>query len=104
MSIARLTDEELNDLAVGIVKGETYCVNDSEAVRLSFGHIIGMMDEPFDAETREQIGAFYEDFSKAGPRSINGYPMFFSLNILHIDDVGPLSDKIEAKRKALSEA
>lgn len=29
-----------------------------------------------------EIGMLYEDNSKAGPRSINGYPMFFSCKIL----------------------
>lgn len=32
------------------------------------------------------IGMIYEDYSKAGPRSMNGYPMFMSCQLVSIDD------------------
>lgn len=104
MNITRLTEEDLNDLAVNVATGNTYCVNDTEAVRLSFGHLIGMLDPPMTEDEAQLVGALYEDFSKAGPRSINGYPFFFSFKILHKDDLLPLSDKVAAKKKALQEA
>lgn len=34
----------------------------------------------------KKIGTIYEELSKAGPRSINGMPCFFSFKILHMDD------------------
>ena len=34
----------------------------------------------------ENIGMLYEDYSKAGPMAINGYPMFMSCKILSIED------------------
>lgn len=37
-------------------------------------------------EYMNNIGMIYEDYSKAAPRGINGYPMFFSCNIVSIDD------------------
>lgn len=43
-----------------------------------------------ETEIREDyiknIGMLYEDYSKAGPLSVNGYPTFFSCSILSIDD------------------
>jgi hypothetical protein len=32
------------------------------------------------------IGLIWEYFSNAGPRSINGYPQFFSCHLMHRDD------------------
>jgi len=46
----------------------------------------------YERETPEReaffnnIGMVYEENSKAGPRSINGYPIFMSCHILSIDD------------------
>ena len=34
----------------------------------------------------EEIGMLYEDHSKAGPTSINGYPIFMSCKLLSKDD------------------
>ena len=34
----------------------------------------------------EQIGTIWEYLSEAGPRSINGYPMFHSFYLVHADD------------------
>ena len=34
----------------------------------------------------DDIGMFYENISEAGPRSINGYPMFFSCKIVSKED------------------
>lgn len=43
-----------------------------------------------ETEIREDyiknIGMLYEDYSKAGSLSVNGYPTFFSCSILSIDD------------------
>jgi hypothetical protein len=33
-----------------------------------------------------QIGCIWEYLSKAGPRGINGYPIFFSMHFMHVDD------------------
>jgi hypothetical protein len=104
VNITRLTDEELNNLAIAIVAGKTYIANQPEAVRFSFSHLIGLLNPPMTEEEAELVGALYEDYSAAGPRGINGYPFFFSLKFLHKDDLGPLHDKIEAKQKALREA
>jgi hypothetical protein len=49
------------------------------------------------------IGLIYEYYHKAGPRSINGYPCFFSLNILSKHDSAIVGEKYEKLRKALEE-
>jgi len=34
----------------------------------------------------ESVGVIYEDLSQAGPRSINGYPIFFSMRMMNTED------------------
>ena len=45
-------------------------------------------------EFKKDIGMFYEYYSKASPRCINGMPMFFSLNILSVHDAKIVSEKV----------
>lgn len=104
MTVNRLSDDDMNALAVACAKDEVYIVNDEEGVRLSFGHMFGLMNPPLEKEVIDQIGAIYERYDKAAPRGINGRPMFFSMQFLHKDDLPVLIDRIEAKRKALNDA
>lgn len=32
------------------------------------------------------VGIFYEYLDKAGPRSVNGWPSFLSMRLMHVDD------------------
>jgi hypothetical protein len=102
--VNQLSEEDLNTLAVEYVKGDVYIVNSEEGVRLSFGHMFMLMDPPPGKEVLEQIGAVYERYDKAAPRTINGRPMFFSMQLLHKADLPLLMEKIEAKQKALTDA
>ena len=43
-------------------------------------------DTPKREEYIKNIGMLYEDYSKAGPRGVNGMPMFMSVNIASIED------------------
>lgn len=43
-------------------------------------------DTPKREEFLKTIGMLYEENSKAGPRGINGFPMFMSCNIVSMDD------------------
>lgn len=63
-----------------------------------------------DAPQREQfmqdIGMIYEYYGKEAPRSINGYPIFFSCNIVSKDDTKRFFEKFkeyEIARKEFEE-
>lgn len=43
-------------------------------------------ETPEREEYLKTIGMVFENYSKAGPRGINGYPIFYSCNIMSIDD------------------
>jgi len=59
-------------------------------------------ETPAREEYLKNIGMVYEYYDKAGPRSINGYPIFMSMKILSIDDTKKFRDmyfKYEEMRK-----
>lgn len=59
---------------------------------------------PMPKDYIEKVGLIYEMMDEAGPRSINGQPMFMSHRILHVDDwkrVQPVIDTEEEHRKNL---
>lgn len=43
-------------------------------------------ETPIRDEFLKNIGMLYEEYSKAGPRGINGMPIFFSCKIVSIED------------------
>jgi hypothetical protein len=49
----------------------------------------------------ELIGNIVEDIEKAGPRSVNGYPSFFSCQVIHIEDWKIIYDKYVEAMDAL---
>lgn len=69
-------------------------------------YIADMIEYEEDTPKREEflktIGMLYEENSKAGPRAINGYPMFMSCNIVSIEDTKRFIEmykKYEKKRE-----
>lgn len=51
----------------------------------------------------EQIGIFWEYLDQAGPRSINGMPMFFSVRIMHKDDWQRAAAAYERERQRMDD-
>jgi len=56
-------------------------------------------DTPKREEFLKTIGMFYERYSEAGPRSVNGYPCFFSCNIVSIEDKNRFIEMYEKYEK-----
>lgn len=50
-------------------------------------------ETPVREEFLKNIGMVYEFYSQAGPRSINGYPIFMSFKIVSIDDTNKFIEK-----------
>ena len=84
------TEDELKEIAIGIHAGTIFTdrhIKDTNMLTSVFMPIIfGAFKEAKDIEN---VGLIYEHLSEAGPRSVNGYPSFMSMNIL---------DHAEAKR------
>ena len=92
------TDDEIKEIAIGIHAGAIFC----DRHLLDEPHMLGsvfMVVALMEGEVRKDfldvmmpngadgpMGMMYEYVAKAGPRSVNGYPMFFSVKYLDPDD------------------
>jgi hypothetical protein len=109
------SDDEIKELAVGLMGGAVY--TDWDVFRsggdlaLTYMPLAFMLDEDREAlvkflmpdmEQTETFGMIYEWMDKAGPRYVNGMPMFFSLQILSPEDRQRLMDVVERLRAVLS--
>lgn|SRR5262245_12708907 len=88
------TDDELKSLASAVYHGQVFT---DRSIHPQDAYLVGsiFMALPFIngadlEEIKRNAGLLYEDMSKAGPRSINGYPMFFSLQWLDKDETSRL--------------
>lgn len=83
------TDIEIKAIAVGLKEGRVWTSNHCRSVdelRMSF-MIIALMDKKdLGAMMDAGVHTFFEWMDKAGPRSVNGLPCFFSCDTLNKED------------------
>lgn len=97
-----LTAEALKTLADDIRAGRIF----TSAHIATHDNVLGLVFMPLafmsaeDRETLRDVGMAYEYLDKAGPRCINGYPMFFSVRLLSKED----TEKVFAIIRAIDEA
>jgi len=81
------TDQELKELAMGMHSGTVFSnmhlrKGDENMMSMIFMPLaLGALSKMTEEEISD-VGLIYEHLSAAGPRGINGYPTFFSFNIL----------------------
>lgn len=104
-----LTDAEIKQLAVDFHHGMIFCdrhVARPDDLPMVF-MILNLMDEKaFKKLKADSPGLIYEYLEKAGPRSINGMPIFFSMRMLSSADtvkMFKLVDKLKSAEKAVCE-
>ena len=107
--VGKKTKEELKQLALDISDGKVFTdrhLRDVEDIGMVF------MPIPLGAFAKESkeyiddIGLIYEYWSEAGPRSVNGYPSFFSMTVLGKEDteqVFKYHEQFEQAKKAVLE-
>jgi hypothetical protein len=98
------TDVELKEIAQGLAGGRIFCDRHIPPNELNGFQVflpLAMMP-PYDFEEfkKQNIGMIYEYLDKAGPRSVNGFPVFLSFQTLTEDE----TRKVLATWKALKEA
>lgn len=77
------TETQLKELAKRVVRNEVYLAVSKEEIESSFMTLLVFAGEnTFPKDTV----ALYEEYSKASPTSINGYPVFMSCGILTKDE------------------
>ena len=86
------TDEELRKMALDYINGKVFTSFDirpgeRESITTSvFLPLVFMSEDDRQSMIEEKIVMFYEYFNKAGGRSVNGYPTFFSCHIMNEED------------------
>lgn len=89
--------DELKKIAVGINAGTIFTdrhVKNSTDFHLVF-MVLMFMDKQAQKEfTASKPGMIYEWYHKAGPRTVNGMPMFTSCNLLNLDDAKKVWDMV----------
>jgi hypothetical protein len=98
-----MTEDEIKTTVLGLVHGRIFCASQAPPnllgsifLPLGLGGINGV-----DVKT---IGNIIEDFDKAGPRSVNGYPMFLSCRLVHVDDWKVITDRALKAQAAIDAA
>lgn len=102
--VPRLSDDKLKELVLGIVDGRIFTVQhinpDQHPMLLGQVFIpigLGVLQD-WTPEQLQKIGTLYEYYAKALPRTINGYPMFTSCQMVHIEDWVRACDAIQAEQ------
>ena len=88
IKIPRMSDDELRKFVLGLCDGSLFTMFDCPQIMIpmvfmpiALGAFAGYV-----AEDMAEVGCVYEYYSEAGPRSINGLPVFASFKLVHIDD------------------
>ena len=84
------TDEELRQLAIDVYHGHVFCdfmCEDPKMLPMVF-MVLALMpaDDAKKWFEENEPSMVYEYFDKAGPRSVNGMPGFFSMQFLNAAD------------------
>jgi hypothetical protein len=88
-----MTKEGLREFVMGLCDGRIFSsmqipmVDWESSLHLVFMPLAFGVTKDMSEEDISQIGGVWEWLSEAGPRSINGYPSFFSCRFLHKDDL-----------------
>lgn len=104
----RMTPKEITDMGVALWKNEIFC-----DVFLPPGseNLVGSVFMPLMFINREHLSAHieagfhhvWEFISAAAPRSINGYPSFFSMNFIHFEDLEAAFEHMKKVERVMKE-
>jgi hypothetical protein len=106
--IARRSTEELKRFVLDYCDGKIYTLHDVPPVARNCVNIIflclALSPPRTPAEGWESFGTLYEYWDQAGPRSINGQPIFWSHHYMHADDWKRVVPAIQRELKRRKEA
>lgn len=103
-----LTDEQVHEIALGILRNEIFTdrhIAPGDQARNMLVHIfmpLGLLDKKqiLALQRKQRPGIMYAYMKNAGPRAINGYPMFFEVAMASQTDAA----KVWTKYKELTES
>jgi hypothetical protein len=104
-TLPSLTDEQIHEIALGIFKNDIFTdrhvrEGDQNLMTMIFMPL-GFLDKRqiLDLQRKARPGLLYAHMRNAGPRAINGYPMFMEMSMAGPQD----ATKIWNEYKRLSE-
>jgi len=103
--VSSKTHEELKQIAMDLVDGKIFTDRsiDQTDSRLFASIFMPVMFGCFNDKDINTVGLVYEYLSEAGPRSINGYPIFMSLRMLNREDTQIMSEMAQKYDKLKTE-
>lgn len=106
--MGKMTDDEINSLAEDIYRDRVFTSNhvrpgDLNMLPVIFVPLVFADKKFIEMMQKDAPGMIYEHFSEAGPRSVNGYPTFFSFHIVSQEDAKKVWEKVEQIKKAVGE-
>ncbi len=102
-------DKDLKELAQRLYRGEIFCdrniqPEDRPRMLSSVFMVLALAEPKFIKEMQDaNIDFIYEEMSKAGPMSVNGYPTFMSCQMLDKGDGQKVMDYYEKIRSAVED-
>lgn len=101
--VTRLDPDKITEIALGLAQGRYFSATEAP------DDLLGAIFLPvtlggLDHLKIDQIGNIVEELSKAGPRSINGYPIFFSCQVIHKDDWAVIVERATKAFEAMQAA
>lgn len=87
-TIPSKTDEELRTFVLDFIGGQIFCMQHVPSEEMDLVKSIFMVIAMGGLQGVEpaSIGTIYEYLAEAGPRQINGYPIFMSCKMLNRED------------------
>jgi hypothetical protein len=109
LDLPRVSDEKLRQFVDDFVSNRIFTTahlhdHEVDLVPMIFMPISLGCFSKVQPDSLKNIGVIWEYLDKAGPRSINGKPIFFTFNMLHIEDwkrAIPAIQKEEERRKSI---
>ncbi len=106
--LKKLTDDEVNTLAEEIYRGRVFTsghIRQEDQMMLPsiFIPLIFAGEKLKEVLLKDAPGMIYEHLSEAGPRSINGYPVFFSMHIISHEDAKTVLEKVKRIKESVCE-
>lgn len=102
--VNRLSEEEIKRLALDIYRDKVFLssmIDHSKDYMTVFIPLVFGAWENLTRNGHEHLGVFYEYYDRAGPMSINGFPMFFSFKVLHREDCDLVDEAIREIKAAV---
>jgi hypothetical protein len=84
-----MPDEELRKLAVDYVENKIFTstqIREEDLLPTIFMPVLFGLFSGWTKEELKEVGFLYEYLTEAGPRAVNGYPIFFSCRVINRND------------------